>query len=84
MRKIHKRVLIETREVSIFGRRKKNVRKYCDECGRDVTMLSPAEAASLISERTSRIYFLMKSKKIHQHGADGEKPLVCLLSLSLL
>lgn len=84
MRKVQTRLLIETQEVSVIRLRRPSVRVFCNGCGREATMLSPAAAANLVGENTSKIYLLMRSGEIHYRRIDSGKTLVCISSLGSL
>jgi hypothetical protein len=82
--KIRTRFFIETHEVKIIRRRKFFIRAFCEECGREVSLLPPADAAFLVAEETAEIYSWIDSKKIHYFYLNGTVPFVCLTSVCLV
>lgn len=78
------RFLIKTEEVQIVRRRHKSVRAFCENCGREVRMLCPSEAADLVCEETDKIYSLMDTAQVHFRYFDSRLPFICLSSLSSL
>lgn len=84
MTKIQREVLIETHEISIIKRKSFFVRAFCEDCGREVSLLPPAKAAFLTCQETEKVYSLMDSNKVHYQYFKGGKPFVCLTSLCLV
>ncbi|HMS38838.1 MAG TPA: hypothetical protein PKE69_01335 [Pyrinomonadaceae bacterium] len=84
MAKILTEFLIETREIYIVRRKRYFVRTWCDDCGQEVSMLSPTEAARLMCQDPKNIYSLIDKKHIHFRYLKEETPLVCLRSLCLV
>ena len=82
--KVCTRILIETEEVSVYQRRRVGIRGYCDACGREVTLISPSEAARLINESTAGIWFFMRSNRVHHSLDFKQEPRICLASLSTI
>lgn len=74
-------VSIETRETVTFVRRRMCVRTYCEICRREVTMVSPADAAILICRDTPTVFSLIEAKEIHFRTVGPDTILVCLRSL---
>ena len=85
MRKIRTEVVIETTEVYVIRRRRLVFRAWCEACGREVSLIQPAEAALLSFRETAAIYSLMDERKIHfRFFATEETPFICLTSLCLV
>ena len=84
MTKVRTEILIESSESYVVTRRRLFHRKWCNECGRDVNMVSPSEAAFMTCQTTEIITSLLNENQIHHANAESETPLVCLRSLSLL
>jgi len=82
--KVRTRFFIETHEVKIIRRRKFFIRAFCEECGREVSLLPPADAAFLVCQETAEIYSWIDSKKIHSFYLNGAMPFVCLTSVCLV
>lgn len=84
MAKIETKIFIETQEVKVIKRKRNCFRAYCEHCRREVSLLPPADAASLMCCETEDIYSLMNSNKIHFRYLNNRKPFVCLTSVCLV
>ena len=85
MRKIRTEVVIETTEVYVIRHRRHFIRSWCEECGREVSLIPPSEAALLTFQEPDTIYSLMDEKKIHfRLFAADQTPFICLTSLCLI
>ena len=85
MRKILTKVVIETTEVYVVRRRRHLIRAFCEECGREASLVLPTEAALLTFRETAAIYGLIAEKRVHFRFFNGEKtPFICLPSLCLI
>jgi len=85
MRKIRTEVVIETTEVYVIRHRRHFIRTWCEECGREVSLIPPSEAALLTFQEPDTIYSLMDEKKIHfRLFAADQTPFICLTSLCLI
>jgi hypothetical protein len=84
MTKTRTEVFIETNETYVIRRKRFFVRTWCEDCGREVSMISPSEAALLVCQDTKIIYSLIERKRIHFCFLKEETPLVCLRSLCLI
>lgn len=74
---------IETSEIYIIRRKRIFVRTFCDECKREVTMISPTEAALIMCQNIESIFSLIDKNRIHFRYLKKETPFVCLRSLCL-
>jgi hypothetical protein len=83
MTKMRTEIFIETSETYIVKRKRFFHRNWCEECGREVNMAPPSEAALMMCHDTKTIYSLIDKKHIHFSYLKTETPLVCLRSLSL-
>ena len=85
MRRTRTEVVIETTEVYVIRRRRLIFRAWCEDCGREVSLVPPTEAALLSFQETAGIFALMDEKKIHFRFFDAqETPFICLTSLCLI
>jgi len=85
MRKIRTEVVIETTEVYVIKRRRLVFRAWCEDCGREVSLVPPAEAALLTFREPATIYSLIDERKIHFRIFEPERtPFICLTSLCLI
>jgi hypothetical protein len=85
MRRIRTEVVIETTEVYIIKHRRSFIRTFCEECGREVSLVPPSEAALLTFQKPEAIYLLMNEKRVHfRFFATDETPFICLASLCLI
>jgi len=85
MRKIRMEVVIETTEVYVIKHRRSFIRSWCEDCGREVSLVPPSEAALLTFQETEMIYSLMDERKVHfRFFAAEETPFICLTSLCLI
>ena len=83
MAKIRTEIFIETSEILIVKRNRTFVRKWCKDCGREVSMLPLLEAALLTGHDVQAIYSMMENQHIHFSYLKPETPSVCLRSLCL-
>lgn len=85
MRKIRTQIVIETTEVYVIRRRRLVFRAWCEDCGREVSLVPPTEAALLLFQAPDAIYSLMEERKIHfRYFAPQQTPFICLTSLCLI
>lgn len=84
MRKIRTEVVIETSEIYVVKHRRHFVRTWCEECGREVSLIPPSEAALLIFQETEAIYSLMNENRVHFRFFGKQTPFICLASLCLI
>jgi len=84
MRKIRTEVVIETTEVYVIKRRRQVFRTWCEECGREVSLVPPSEAALLTFQEPEAIYSLIEEKRVHFRFFGGNSPFICLTSLCLI
>lgn len=84
MAKNRTEVFIETSEIYIIRRQRFFIRTWCEDCGREVSMSSPSEAALVMCQDTKTIYSLIDKKHIHFRYLKEETPLICLRSLCLV
>ena len=84
MRKIRTEVVIETTEVFVIKHRLHFIRTGCEDCGREVSLISPAEAALLTFQEPDAIYSLMDENRVHFRFFGEQNPFICLTSLCLI
>ena len=83
MAKIRTEVFIETSEILIIKRDRTFVRAWCEDCEREVSMLSVREAALLTGHDVKAIRSMMENRDIHFRDLKPAAPRVCLRSLCL-
>lgn len=83
MAKIRTEVFIETSETFVIKRNRTFVRTWCEDCGREVSMLPLKEAALLTGHDVKAIRSMMENQHIHFCYLKPETPAVCLRSLCL-
>ncbi|MBS1795871.1 MAG: hypothetical protein JSS81_18600 [Acidobacteria bacterium] len=81
MRKTRTEVVIETTEVYIIRQQRRFVRAWCEDCGRETSLVPPAEAALLIFREPDAIYSLIDENRVHFRFFDDRTPFICLPSL---
>jgi hypothetical protein len=85
MRKIRTEVVIETTEVYVIKHRRHFIRTWCEDCGREVSLVPPSEAALLTFREPEAIYSLIDERKVHfRFFAADQTPFICLTSLCLI
>lgn len=84
MRQNQTELVIETTDVYIVRRRRYLVRAWCRDCEREVSLISPTEAALLTFQETGAIYSLMDERRIHFRLSREKLPYICLTSLCLV
>jgi hypothetical protein len=84
MRKTRTEVIIETSEVYVFTQQRHFVRAWCEDCGREVSLIPPSEAALLTFQETEQIYLLMDENRLHFQMFREQNPFICLTSLGLI
>ena len=83
MAKTRTEVFIETSEILIIKRNRTFVRAWCEDCGREVSMLPLYEAALLTGHDVKTIYSMMENRHTHFCYLKSETPYICLRSLCL-
>jgi hypothetical protein len=83
MTKTRTEVFIETSEILIIKRKRTFVRTWCEDCGREVSMLPLHEAALLSGHDVKAIRSMMEKRHIHFRHLKPETPRICLRSLCL-
>lgn len=83
MAKTRTEVFIETSEILIIKRNRTFVRTWCEDCGREVSMLPLPEAALFSGHDVKEIYLMMENRHIHFYYPKSETPRICLRSLCL-
>jgi hypothetical protein len=84
MRKIRTEVVIETTEVYVIKHRRLLFRTWCEDCGREVSLIPPSEAALLTFRETAAIYTLIDENRVHFRFFGNQTPFICLPSLCLI
>jgi hypothetical protein len=84
MAKTQMEVFIETSETFIIKRNRTFVRIWCEDCGREVSMVTLHDAALLTGHTVEAIYSMMENSRIHFSYLKPETPSVCLRSLCLI
>jgi hypothetical protein len=83
MAKIRTEVFIETSEIFIIKRNRTFERAWCEDCAREVNMVTLPEAASFTGYDMEAIHSMMEKRRIHFSYLKPETPFVCLRSLCL-
>jgi len=83
MAKMQTEVFIETSEILIIKRNRNFVRTWCEDCGREVSMLPVQEAALLSGHDVKAIRSMMENRLIHFCYLKPATPSICLRSLFL-
>lgn len=83
MAKIRTEIFIETSETFIIKRNRTFVRTWCEDCGREVSMLPLQEAALLTGHDVNAIRSMMENQNVHFCYLKSETPSICLRSLCL-
>ena len=83
MAKTRTEVFIETSEILIIKRSRTFFRVWCEDCGREVSMLPLQEAARLSGHDVKAIRSMMENQHIHFCYLKPETPSICLRSLCL-
>lgn len=83
MAKIRTEVFIETKETFIIKRNRTFVRTWCEDCGREVDMVTLPEAVLLTGHDLEAIYSMIVNQHIHLCYAKPKTPYICLRSLCL-
>lgn len=84
MRKIRTEVVIETTEVYVIKHQRHFIRTWCEDCGREVSLVSPSEAALLTFQEPAAIYSLIDERRVHFRFFEEQIPFICLTSLCLI
>ncbi|HEX8773912.1 MAG TPA: hypothetical protein VF735_09900 [Pyrinomonadaceae bacterium] len=75
--------MVETQEVMVIRRRGPETRQWCPACSREVRMITPEQAALLLSSTTRTIYSWVEAAFIHFHEQPEGSLLICLDSLPM-
>ena len=84
MRKVRTQIVIETTEVYVIRRRRHFIRTWCEDCGREVSLVPPSEAALLTFQEPEAIYSLIEENRVHVRFFGENSPFICLTSLCLI
>jgi hypothetical protein len=84
MRNQRTEVVIETSEIFIIRQRRHFIRAWCEDCQKEVSLISPREAALLTFRETDAIYSLIDENRVHFRLFGEKTPFVCLTSLCLV
>ena len=84
MAKTRTEVFIETSETFIIKRNRIFVRTWCEDCAREVGMVTLPEAALLSGHDVQALRSMMENRHIHFSYLKPEMPSVCLRSLLVL
>ena len=79
-RKIMAILIEEEKSLKITWRRRESL-AWCKECGEQVKMITPHEAAEIIHVTPRAIYELIEREALHVPEFDGGRPAICLKSL---
>jgi thiol-disulfide isomerase/thioredoxin len=83
MAKIRTEVFIETSEIFIIKRNRNFPRTWCEDCEREVRMVTLSEAAFITGYDVKAIHSMMENRHVHFINLNSETPSVCLRSLCL-
>jgi len=75
------RVVVETRQVWAISRQGMPDRYWCSACAREVRMITPEEAATILRLSPRIIYSWIEAAKVHYTEQPEGLLLVCLDSL---
>ena len=84
MANIRTEVFIETSETFIIKRNTTFDRVWCEDCGREVNMVSLPEAALITGYDVKAISSMMENCRVHFYYLKHAAPSVCLRSLCLI
>lgn len=76
--------MVETQEVMVIRRRGADARDWCPACDREVRMITPEQAATILSSNTRTIYSWVEAAIIHFREQPEGSLLICLDSLPLM
>jgi hypothetical protein len=74
-------ITVERTETSIIRKTKRLVMRWCVQCGEEVRMITPEEAASMNHVSTRTIFALIEAGKVHFTETAEGLVLVCTTSL---
>jgi len=77
-------VTFEMRERTTIHRDPRRMVTWCEQCGADVLMVTPNEAAMLARTNARAIFRGVEAGEIHSFETDGGALLVCSNSLRVL
>lgn len=75
-------ITVEREHVSMAGQRKSSVIAWCAQCGAEVQMATPDDAAATAKVSMRHIYRWIESGQLHHAEAADGKVLVCFASLA--
>ena len=75
------RIVVETQEVMVIRRKGLEARQWCPACAREVRMITPEQAALILSSTTRTIYSWVEAAIIHFREQPEGSLLICLDSL---
>ena len=76
------RIVVETQEVMVIRRKGlDDARQWCPACAREVRMITPEQAALILSSTTRTIYSWVEAAIVHFREQPEGSLLICLDSL---
>lgn len=75
------RVVVETQQLLVIKRGGLQARDWCRSCARQVSMITPEEAALILQTSTRTIYSWVEADLIHFSEQPGGSLLICPDSL---
>ena len=79
--KIRTEITVETHRVLLISRPAVSRTAWCPECGADIRVITPEEAATMIRVNARAIYRLVEADLLHFTEPPGGLLLICLNSL---
>jgi hypothetical protein len=76
--KKRRQVMIRTRQTVVVG----GLRVRCHQCGAEVPIVSPENAAGMLQTTAGEIHGLLASGDLHEVGEPSGARLICGVSLS--
>jgi excisionase family DNA binding protein len=74
-------ITVEKHRVVVLSRRNQSINGWCEECGEQVQMVTPDEAAQLCSITARTIYRWIETERLHFTETEKGFSLICLQSI---
>ncbi len=81
MKKLRTEITIEVEDLMLIRSRGRSLQLWCPECGADVEMVTPSEAARIAGVTSRTIYRWVEQARLHFVENAGDSILVCVVSL---
>ncbi len=74
-------ITVETHQMVVIRRNRKSIQAWCNECGEEVEMIRPEEAAALPGTSSRIVFQWIEDARVHFSETPEGSLLICINSL---